>query len=222
MLIEDGDVRALSQIIDRTLESDNDCDDKRDFLNGMLDRIDNFIRDSSNTISRYEREIASNELSIASKQKQLNDLIKELRYNGLSELKIKLRNLLAEANLYERRISQSKSEISSNNVAIKQYEERIWQLKDVTIVSLRNSITKLQAHAADLIQKIRWGYGDVAWWRYELKDVHLMIGKKQKMLDDAEDTVKNLECKVNFLKQKNRDLESLIFSDEKHLARTRA
>ena len=42
-LIEDGDVEELRQIIERVIESDNDCDEKKAFLNGLLNRIEKYL-----------------------------------------------------------------------------------------------------------------------------------------------------------------------------------
>lgn len=45
-LIEDGDITQLKGIILKTIDSDNDCDDKRKFLTALLNRIDKFLRDN--------------------------------------------------------------------------------------------------------------------------------------------------------------------------------
>ena len=49
-LIEEGDVYELEQIIKRVIESDNDCDDKRCFLKGLISKIEKFIHTGDNLI----------------------------------------------------------------------------------------------------------------------------------------------------------------------------
>ena len=119
MLISDGDVRAIRQIIDRTLESDNDCQDKKTFLNGLIDRVNNFLTDNQNTIVGIQRSISTFESTIEIKKRQLNQLISELNYSGLSSLKIELNDLLVKAAWYQKKISQTTSQISTYNVQLK-------------------------------------------------------------------------------------------------------
>ena len=214
MLIEDGDVRGLREIIDRTLESDNDCEDKKSFLNELLDRIERFLTENQNTILGLQKSISGYESTIDWKQKELDRLIRELKYNGLSSLKKELNDLLAQAAWYTKRISYARSQISSNNAIIKQYEDSIWKIEDVEIVALENAIRTLQRRSQDLIQKIRYGVGDVAWWIYEQKGVVLTIGKKKDLLAAARKKITDLKWKVKFYNDKNDDLEDQIYNDE--------
>ena len=50
MLIEDGDIGEIRDIVNRVIESDNDCDDKEDFLNGVLSRIYRYIATSNDRL----------------------------------------------------------------------------------------------------------------------------------------------------------------------------
>lgn len=43
MLIQQGDLDEIEGIIMKVIDSDNDCDDKKQFLTGVLNRIERFL-----------------------------------------------------------------------------------------------------------------------------------------------------------------------------------
>ena len=63
-LIEDGDVEELRQIIERVIESDNDCDEKKAFLNGLLNRIEKYLATNRELIKDLKDEIVKLEVAI--------------------------------------------------------------------------------------------------------------------------------------------------------------
>lgn len=105
-LIEDGDVEGLSDIIDRVIESDNDCDDKKDFLNGVLNRITKYINTSSNRLSEQQDVLDSLQAKLEKYQRILKDLLEERKggNSDISALKKELNDAYSKVRWYQKRI----------------------------------------------------------------------------------------------------------------------
>ena len=84
---------------------------------------------------------------------------------------------------------------------------------------MEREIATLQKKSQELIDKIRYEVGDVAWYVYEQKDVVLIIGKKKGLLETARQNVESYKSKIVWIKSKIQDLQSQITTDQIELSR---
>ena len=147
MLIEDGDVSALRGIIKRVIESDNDCDDKKDFLNNLLNGIQRFLITYDNRLEDQEKYLSGLEKDLSQAQDDLAWLLKERKITGigLSKLKEELNGVLAKIAWHEKRIKENKEEINDFKGEIELRKKSIWNLKDVLIPKVKSKIKYIES-----------------------------------------------------------------------------
>lgn len=86
-LIREGDITQLKGIIMKTIDSDNDCDDKRKFLNSLLNRIDRFLRDQNDDIKEARSKIRDFQGDIKEFQEKLKELQKEKKGDSSEDIR---------------------------------------------------------------------------------------------------------------------------------------
>lgn len=71
----------------KTIDSDNDCDDKRKFLTALLNRIDKFLRDNNNDIKESRQNIRNFQKDIKELQERLKELQKEKKGDSSEDIR---------------------------------------------------------------------------------------------------------------------------------------
>ena len=74
-LIKDGDVDEIKEIVERVIDSDNDCDDKKAFLNGVLGRIEKFIGSRNDHLDDLEKQLKNLRKNLQDLESKLEKLI---------------------------------------------------------------------------------------------------------------------------------------------------
>lgn len=74
--ISSGDIKWLRMVIDATIKSQNDCEGKESFLNGLLNRIERFISSIEKSVENLNKEIRNLEKRKATLNQRRDNLEK--------------------------------------------------------------------------------------------------------------------------------------------------
>lgn len=135
MLIEDGSIREINDIVDRVIDSDNDCDDKEDFLNGVLSRIHRYIATRNDRLDDQEKDLRDLQRDLKEYEERLSKLLRERKVGNkeIDDLRDDLKKAQGKVAWFEKRISNNRKKINKNKEDIEDLKKKIWRIKDVLI-----------------------------------------------------------------------------------------